>query len=116
MDDETVASLARELDGAEASQTPVRQLSLRFPQMTIEDGYRIARAWVELKKAAGRRSIGSKIGLTQRAMQSSACLTEPASGTLLDVWHLRDGGEIPLQRSINLKLVVACAFLLLPPP
>src|SRR3546814_19905866 len=112
MDDETVASLARELDVAEASQTPVRQLSLRFPQMTIEDGYRIARAWVELKKAAGRRSIGRKIGLTSRAMQASAGITEPDYGTLLDDMAFEEGGEIPIDRFINPKVAVEVALIL----
>lgn len=112
MDDETVASLARELDVAEASQTPVRQLSLRFPQMTIEDGYRIARAWVELKKAAGRRSIGRKIGLTSRAMQASAGITEPDYGTLLDDMAFEEGSEIPIDRFINPKVEVELAFIL----
>src|SRR3546814_14956708 len=88
-------------DVCSSDLTPVRQLSLRFPQMTIEDGYRIARAWVELKKAAGRRSIGRKSGLTSRAMQASAGITEPDYGTLLDDMAFEEGSEIPIDRIIK---------------
>src|SRR3546814_20837996 len=80
--------------------------------MTIEDGYRIARAWFELKKAAGRRSIGRKIGLTSRAMQASAGITEPDYGTLLDDMAFEEWSEIPIARFINPIVEVDLAFIL----
>ena len=42
-----------------------------IPEMTIEDGYAIQRAWVQLKLAEGRVVKGHKIGLTSRAMQQA---------------------------------------------
>ena len=52
--------------------------------MTIEDGYRVSRAWVALQLAQGRQVIGHKIGLTSRAMQQASQIDEPDYGTLLD--------------------------------
>jgi 2-oxo-hept-3-ene-1,7-dioate hydratase len=52
--------------------------------MTIEDGYRVSRAWVALQLAQGRHIIGHKIGLTSRAMQQASQIDEPDYGTLLD--------------------------------
>jgi 2-oxo-hept-3-ene-1,7-dioate hydratase len=52
--------------------------------MSIEDGYRVSRAWVALQLAEGRQVIGHKIGLTSRAMQQASQIDEPDYGTLLD--------------------------------
>ena len=52
--------------------------------MTIEDGYRIGRAWVALQVAGGNKVIGHKIGLTSRAMQMASQIDEPDFGTLLE--------------------------------
>jgi 2-oxo-hept-3-ene-1,7-dioate hydratase len=56
----------------------------RIPGMTIEDGYRVSRAWVALQLTQGRHIIGHKIGLTSRAMQQASQIDEPDYGTLLD--------------------------------
>ena len=40
--------------------------------MTIEDGYAIQQAWVNLEQADGRKVKGRKIGLTSRAMQQAS--------------------------------------------
>ena len=60
------------------SRTPLRHFSLRHPQMTIEDGYAVQRAWVALESAEGR-AVGHKIGLTSRAMQRRPRSTSPTS-------------------------------------
>ena len=71
LDAATLADIARRLDEAERTRRPIRQLTQQYPDITIEDGYRVQRAWAELKRASGRTVIGHKIGLTSRAMQQS---------------------------------------------
>ena len=83
-DDTLVQQLAAELDASERSRVPLEHFSKRFPAMTVDDGYRIGRAWVALQVAAGKQVIGHKIGLTSRAMQISSQIDEPDFGTLLD--------------------------------
>ena len=46
---DTIDQLARELYDARKSRTQVRHFSKRFPEMTIDDGYAIQRAWVALE-------------------------------------------------------------------
>ena len=83
-DSERIAELAAELQQAQTTRKQVEHFSKRFPEMTIEDGYRVSRAWVALQMAQGRQVIGHKIGLTSRAMQQASQIDEPDYGTLLD--------------------------------
>ena len=63
-DDTLIRQLATELNQSEKARVQVEHFSKRFPGMTVDDGYRISRAWVAMKLAEGRRVIGHKIGLT----------------------------------------------------
>ena len=110
-DQETIARLARELQQAEQSRVQLEHFSRRFPGMSIEDGYAVARAWVALKIAQGRQVRGHKIGLTSRAMQQSSQIDEPDYGTLLDDMFFAPG-DIPADRFIAPRVEVELAFIL----
>ena len=109
---EIIDVLATRLDEAERNRTQVEQFSLEHPEMTLEDGYAISRAWVKRKLAAGRTVIGHKIGLTSRAMQRSSNVHEPDFGTLLDDMLFLDGHDIPIERFIEPRVEVELAFVL----
>ena len=113
---EQIEQLAAELQQSETSRTPVEHFSKRFPGMTIEDGYRVSRAWVAAQRAQGRQVIGHKIGLTSRAMQISSQIDEPDYGTLLDsmLFSCTPGQvlEIPASRFIAPRVEVELAFVL----
>jgi len=83
-DSAQIAQLAAELQKSQKTRQQVEHFSKRFPSMSIEDGYRVSRAWVALQLAEGRKVIGHKIGLTSRAMQQASQIDEPDYGTLLD--------------------------------
>ena len=116
---ELIAQLAAELQQSQRIRTPVEHFSKRHPGMTVEDGYRIGRAWVDLQKAEGRQVIGHKIGLTSRAMQISSQIDEPDFGTLLDSMRFTaKAGEvlqIPTARFIAPRVEVELAFVLKAP-
>ncbi|MCA0309972.1 MAG: 2-oxo-hepta-3-ene-1,7-dioic acid hydratase [Proteobacteria bacterium] len=114
--DDQIQQLAAELHTSERTRQPVEHFSKRFAGMTVEDGYRISRAWVALQLAEGRRVIGHKIGLTSRAMQISSQIDEPDYGTLLDsMLYTCTPGQvlgIPTQRFIAPRVEVELAFVL----
>ena len=116
---ELIAQLAAELQQSQQTRTQVEHFSKRHPGMTVEDGYRIGRAWVELQKAEGRKVIGHKIGLTSRAMQISSQIDEPDYGTLLDhMLYVAQAGEvleIPVDHFIAPRVEVELAFVLKAP-
>lgn len=105
-----IAALAAELDRAERDRTQLSQLSIRHPDMTIEDAYAVQRAWTARKIADGRKPIGHKIGLTSRAMQRSSNIDEPDYGLLLDDMLFPDGRDIPVERFIVPRVEVELAF------
>jgi 2-oxo-hept-3-ene-1,7-dioate hydratase len=103
---------ARRLQEAETSRTQIRQLSLDHPGLTIQEAYRIQKAWVTLKVAGGRTIRGHKIGLTSRAMQLAVGIDEPDYGVLFDDMFFRDGGEVPTSRFIQLRIEAELAFVM----
>ncbi|MNX47997.1 2-hydroxyhexa-2,4-dienoate hydratase [compost metagenome] len=119
LSDDLLNQLARELDASEKSGVQVEHFSKRYPGMTVEDGYRVSRAWVRLQIEAGRKIIGHKIGLTSRAMQMASQIDEPDFGTLLDsMLHTCEPGkvlDIPSSRFIAPRVEVELAFVLKSP-
>ena len=107
-----VADLARRLFEARRSRTVLRQFSKEHPQMTIEDGYAIQRAWVQLELANGHTIKGRKIGLTSRAMQQASQITEPDYAPLMDDMFFESGVEIRTDQFIAPRVEVELAFVL----
>lgn len=107
-----ITSLALELDQAESTRIQLRQFSLQYPEITIEDAYAIQHRWVSHKLKQGRSMVGHKIGLTSRAMQVSSNITEPDYGVLLDDMVFAEGSDIPFSRFIVPRVEVELAFIL----
>ncbi len=108
----TVTALARQLYDARKTRTALRHFSAQYPEMTIDDGYAVQRAWVALEKADGRTVRGRKIGLTSRAMQQASQITEPDHAPLMDDMFFESGGDIPITRFIAPRVEVELAFVL----
>jgi 2-oxo-hept-3-ene-1,7-dioate hydratase len=107
-----IRAAAQRLHRAEKTRTQIRQLSLEYPAITIEDSYAIQKAWVEMKVAEGRVVKGHKIGLTSKAMQSALAIDEPDSGVLLDDMFFADGGLVPSDRFIATRVEAELAFIM----
>jgi len=112
LDNDTIQRLARQLQEARKTRTPLRHFSRQHPGMTVEDGYAIQREWVRLEIADGRRIKGRKIGLTSRAMQISSQIDEPDYAPLMDDMFFAQGGDIPIGRFIAPRVEVELAFIL----
>ncbi len=119
LSEDLIRQLAAELDQSEKSRVQVEHFSKRFPAMTIDDGYRISRAWMALKRDQGRQVIGHKIGLTSRAMQQASQIDEPDYGTLLDdmLYTCTPGQvlDIPVTNFVAPRVEVELAFVLKAP-
>jgi 2-oxo-hept-3-ene-1,7-dioate hydratase len=107
-----VTELAHRLYQARKNRTQLRHFSRDHPQMTIEDGYAIQRAWVARELADGHTIKGRKIGLTSRAMQQASQITEPDYAPLMDDMFFASGTDIPIERFIAPRVEVELAFVL----
>jgi 2-oxo-hept-3-ene-1,7-dioate hydratase len=112
LDDATIDAIARAFHAAEKERRRMRPPSVQYPGFTIEDAYAVQRRWVELKVAEGNTIRGRKIGLTSRAMQRQANITEPDYGALLADMFYGDGAEIPISRFIQPRLECELGFVL----
>jgi len=112
LDYDAINTAARQLFEAEKNRTQIRQLSVQYPQMTVDDAYAVQKAFVGLKVAAGGVVRGHKIGLTSKAMQSALSIDEPDSGVLFDDMFFPDGGIVPAERFIATRIEAELAFVM----
>lgn len=106
---------AAELQQAERTRRPIRQLSIRHPEMTIADAYEVQTAWLRLKLAEGQKIGGRKVGLTSRAMRDAVGIDDSDFGTLFGDTRYADGAVIPFANFIEPKIEVELGFVLKEP-
>lgn len=107
-----IPKLADELIGAEKERRAVKPFTERFPELTLDDAYRIQLEYVERKKMEGARVIGKKIGATSKAIQSMFGVGQPDYGHLFDTMMYADGDTVPLERLLQPKVECEIAFVL----
>lgn len=110
-----IVSIAKRLHEAEQKVERIRQTSLDYPDITIEDAYAIQTEWCRIKSEEGQIVKGHKIGLTSRAMQKQAEIDEPDFGTLFDKMFFEDGEAISAKRFLTPMVEVELAFILKKP-
>lgn len=110
-----IQAAAESLDQAERTRVQTGLLSLKHPQMTMDDSYAVQSAWVQKKIAGGRKPIGWKIGLTSKAMQYALNINIPDSGVLFDDMVFEDGATVPADRFIQPRIEAEIAFVMKAP-
>lgn len=110
--DGVASTLAAELFDAREAVRTVPQLSLRHPEMSIEDAYAVQRAWLEIMRGRGRSVVGRKVGLTSMPMQRSMGIDEPDFGLITDDMLFADGADIPTTLFSFPRVEVELAFVL----
>ncbi|WDZ79940.1 2-oxo-hepta-3-ene-1,7-dioic acid hydratase (plasmid) [Ensifer adhaerens] len=115
LDKSQIEAAAAALDTAERERVQTGLLSLKHPEMTMDDAYAVQAAWVKQKITRGRRVIGWKIGLTSKAMQYALNIDIPDSGVLFDDMLFEDGARIPGNRFIQPRIEAEIAFVMKAP-
>lgn len=110
--DDQIVEEAALLDEAERTVTQVRPVSEVYPEVTLDDAYRVQGAWLDLKLARGERLVGHKIGLTSRAMQAAMNIDTPDSGFLTESMMFQPDSTIEASRFCDPKLEIELAFVL----
>ncbi|AKX94583.1 2-keto-4-pentenoate hydratase [Moorella thermoacetica] len=108
-------AIAAELLAAEANCRPIEPLTGTYPDLTVEDAYRIQLAGIETKLARGSKVIGKKIGLTSKGMQQLLGVNEPDYGHLLDSMLLLEGEPCRREELLWPRVEGELAFILKDP-
>ena len=103
---------AADLLEAEANRQQIGLLTLRNPDMTMDDAYEVQNAIYRAKLAEGRKVIGWKIGLTSKAMQYALNIDIPDSGILFDDMAFENGATVPNDRFIQPRIEAEIAFVM----
>ena len=106
------AQAAAQLFEAERTRTQIPLLSVKYPELSMDDAYAIQDELIRLKCQSGRKITGWKIGLTSKAMQSALNIDIPDSGVLLDDMHFENGGQVPAGYFIEPRIEAEIAFVL----
>ncbi|GAB5435669.1 2-oxo-hept-4-ene-1,7-dioate hydratase [Falsiruegeria mediterranea] len=106
------ARAAADLLQAEETGQQIGLLTLRHPEMGMDDAYEVQNAIYRAKLAQGRRVIGWKIGLTSKAMQYALNIDIPDSGILFDDMGFETGATVPAGRFIQPRIEAEIAFVM----
>lgn len=106
------ARAAADLIEAEKTNTQIGLLSLRHPEMGMDDAYEVQNAIYRAKLDEGRKVIGWKIGLTSKAMQYALNIDIPDSGILFDDMAFDSGATVPAGRFIQPRIEAEIAFVM----
>ncbi len=112
MTPEDHARAAADLLMAERNGDQIGLLTLRHPEMGMDDAYEVQNAIYRQKLAEGRKVIGWKIGLTSKAMQYALNIDIPDSGILFDDMAFENGGTVPTGRFIRPRIEAEIAFVM----
>lgn len=112
MTPEDHAQAAADLLAAEISREQIGLLSLRHPEMGMDDAYAVQNEIYRQKLEQGRSVIGWKIGLTSKAMQYVLNIDTPDSGILFDDMAFGAGDTVPAGRFIQPRIEAEIAFVM----
>ncbi len=93
---EVIAELAEYLENAELEARAISQISLKHPEIDVDDGYAIQHEIRCRKQARGTKIVGIKAGLTSRAKMIQVGVDQPSYGFLADYFYVNDGAKVDM--------------------
>ena len=105
-------TLGDELFEALTHRQTLEPLSIRYPEITIDDAYAIQDVILQRKLARGARVVGLKAGLTSHAKMKQMGVTDPVFGFLVDEYVVSEGATVNVSELIHPKVEPEIAFVL----
>jgi len=108
----SIDTLGDELYTALRGRHTIEPLSDRYPELTIEQAYRIQERMMLRRRQDGERIVGKKIGVTSAAVMNMLGVHQPDFGWLTDAMIVNQGEAIDTSTLIQPKAEGEIAFLL----
>jgi len=95
-----IEQCALNLNEAMDERKTLKPLTTQYPDLTIDDAYRISLAFLDIRLNKGEKVIGKKIGLTSEVVQKMLGVHQPDFGFLTDTMYYPSGAEIVLNKAL----------------
>jgi 2-keto-4-pentenoate hydratase len=107
-----VASIADQLQKAEAERKQIPPIVSDLGNGNIDAAYQVQAELTRRRLAAGSRLVGRKIGLTSVAVQQQLGVSEPDFGALFNDMEAEQGGHIETGKLIQPRIEAEIALVL----
>jgi 2-oxo-3-hexenedioate decarboxylase len=101
LDAAAVAALAEHLEGCQLHARDTTRLTDAYPDLSLDDGYRIQDELRRRRVSRGARLVGRKAGLTSPAKMRQMNVATPVFGFLADAFAVPEGGEVKVAELIH---------------
>ena len=112
LDDATRRKIVDSLEDVYETRQPVPRLTGAYPEIEIEDAYRIQEEFVGRRLKSGARIKGYKVGLTSKPMQDMMGSSEPDFSSMTDDLFLPESTPIPANRFLTPLVETEIAFVM----
>lgn len=112
LDVKTRTEIAQGLLNVYSSREVMPRLTGAYPDIEIEDSYRIQEMFIRRKLESGRRIKGYKVGLTSKPMQQMAGSSEPDFSAMTDDLFLPENTPISYSRFFSPMVEMELAFVM----
>ncbi len=112
LDKATRTKIVTDLCGVYETRKPIRLLTKTYPEIEIEDAYRIQEEFVARHVSKGARIKGYKVGLTSKPMQEMAGSTEPDFSAMTDDLFLPEDTPLSAARFFAPMIEIEIAFVM----
>lgn len=102
-----LASIAIQLDQAEASGSPIEQFN---DSLSIEDAYYVQKKLLSLRRERGEQITGAKLGFTSKAKMEQMGVSEVIAGFLTDRMLIESGSKLSLSHLVHPRVEPEIAF------
>lgn len=100
MEQTQITAFGDALFDAMTTRNTIAPLTTQAPDISIDDAYLISRRFLERRLATGERVVGTKIGVTSKAVMTMLNVHQPDFGYLTDTMMFATGAEVPASRTL----------------
>lgn len=112
LDDKTLEAIAQDYLSAEDKFEPTGAVSVRYPDMTLDEAYKVQDLILDEKLKRGDTIVGMKVAATSQAIYEQFGLDAPLFGYLRESHRIPNGGSKPAMAFMNPHFETEMAFLL----